>query len=165
MSLQPVFDIANFFVEIMMVIGYPGAFLAGFLGAQYFPSWFVIPFLGRTLEPLFVGILAGVGAGFGQFLHYYIGVGGRWLAPRSKTERLDVWKRRLERHGALLIFIFAVSPLTVDDLVWIPIGIIGYSKIKALGAVIIGKVLLNLAYAYTGALGLPVLEEMIQGFV
>jgi membrane protein DedA with SNARE-associated domain len=67
-------------------LGYVGALIAGLLGSSslfisIFPSYIVIAVLGATLNPILVGLLGGVGAGVGQFLHYYIGLGGRYLMP------------------------------------------------------------------------------------
>jgi len=62
-------------------MGYLGAFLSGFLGASvpFFPSYVLIPLLATQLNPFIVGVVSGVGAGVGQYLHYYIGFGGRYL--------------------------------------------------------------------------------------
>ena len=62
-------------------MGYLGAFLAGFLGASIplFPSFILIPLMATQLNPLIVGVTSGIGAGVGQYLHYYIGLGGRHL--------------------------------------------------------------------------------------
>ena len=154
-------DLASLISDLVIQYGYPGAFVAGFLGSQYFPSWIVVPIFGRILEPYLVGILAGIGAGIGQFLHYFIGAGGRRLLSTKRKASLDRWRGRLEKYGTTLIFAFAVTPLSLDDLIWIPIGLIGYSWRKSLIAVIAGKVVLNLIYAYAGFFGFPVVEELI----
>jgi uncharacterized membrane protein YdjX (TVP38/TMEM64 family) len=140
-------------------LGYVGALVAGLLGSSslfisVFPSYIVIAVLGATLNPILVGLLGGVGAGVGQFLHYYIGLGGRYLMPESWRGRLDAWLKKLDKYGVLLIFAFAATPLTPDDVIWIPLGAMRYPKFKALIAAVSGKVLLNLAYAYAGHFGL-----------
>jgi len=60
-------------------MGYIGGFLAGFLGAgiPLFPSYVLIPMMATQLNPFLVGVVSGVGAGVGQYLHYYVGLGGR----------------------------------------------------------------------------------------
>jgi uncharacterized membrane protein YdjX (TVP38/TMEM64 family) len=155
-------------VEAIKGMGYAGAFVSGLLATStiflsVFPSYIIVPFLGALLNPLLVGILAGLGAGLGQYLHYYIGVGGRYVISEKRRESLGKWRLRLEKHGLWLILAFAMTPLTPDDLVWIPLGLIGYPKMKALLAAITGKVILNLFYAYAGFYGWPIIEDILSG--
>ena len=157
-----VVELIHIITETVIQYGYAGAFVIGFLGAQYFPSWIVIPLLGSNLEPHFVGILAGLGGGIGQFTHYYVGAGGRRFLSKMSQANLEKWKRRVDRYGVILIFAFAVTPLSVDDIVWIPMGLIGFSKKKAFVAVTIGKIVLNMFYAYAGIYGFLLIEEIIN---
>ncbi len=153
-------------ISIISGFGYMGAFLSGFLGSSsvfiaIFPSFIVIPLLATQLNPFFVGLLAGIGAGVGQYLHYYIGLGGRRIISEKTKKRMDFWRSRLDRYGVLLIIAFAATPLTPDDLLWIPLGMMRYPKTKALAAAIIGKIILNMLYAYAGYFGLSFLLQNI----
>jgi len=155
----------TFLLKLVSDLGYVGALLAGLLGSSsffisFFPSYIVIALLGATLNPLIVGLLGGVGAGVGQFLHYYIGLGGRYLMPEKWKGRLDVWRKKIDKYGVLLIFAFAATPLTPDDIIWIALGAIRYPKLKALMAAVSGKVVLNLIYAHVGYFGLGYLTEL-----
>lgn len=154
-------DITGLVIAVQS-LGYAGALLSGFLGSSslfiaLFPSYLVVPVLATQLNPAAVGVLAGLGAGVGQFLHYYIGVGGRAVMPQRYKDKIDAWNRtwseRLRRYGPLFIFAFAATPLTPDDVLWITLGIIKYPKGKALAAAIAGKIVLNLVYAYAGFYG------------
>jgi len=155
----------TFLLKLVSDLGYVGALLAGLLGSSslfisFFPSYIVIALLGATLNPFIVGLLGGVGAGVGQFLHYYIGLGGRYLMPEKWKGRLDVWRKKIDKYGVLLIFAFAATPLTPDDIIWIALGAIRYPKLKALMAAVSGKVVLNLIYAHVGYFGLGYLTEL-----
>ena len=148
-------EILENLIEILTGFGYLGALLAGFVGSSsvfvaVFPSFLVIPILASQLNPLFVGILGGIGAGVGQYLHYYIGLGGRRIISLKLQSRMDAWRVRLDKYGVVVILLFAVTPLTPDDLLWIPLGLMRYPKAKALAAAIAGKIILNLMYAYAG---------------
>ena len=75
-------DLFAIFIENLSGLGYLGALLAGFLGSSslffsIFPSFITVPIIGSQLNPLLVGVMAGLGAGVGQYLHYYIGEIGR----------------------------------------------------------------------------------------
>ncbi len=157
----------DWLTDFIMSFGYLGAFLAGFLGSSslfiaFFPSFLVIPFLATKLNWVVVGLLAGVGAGTGQFLHYYIGVGGRYVLPDRMKSTMDKWRTRLDRYGVLLIAVFAATPLTPDDILWIPLGMMRYPRLKALAAAITGKTILNLLYAYAGAAGIETLNHLLS---
>ncbi len=150
-----------------MGFGYLGAFLSGFLGSSslfiaIFPSFIVIPLLATQLNPFFVGLLGGIGAGIGQYLHYYIGLGGRKIVSDKIKGRMDSWRVRLDKYGVVLIILFAATPLTPDDLLWIPLGMMRYPKTKAFVAAISGKIILNLFYAYAGFYGLSFLLDRIR---
>lgn len=155
--------------EALKGMGYAGAFVSGFLATStlfigVFPSYVVIPLLVgvASLNPLLVGVLAGLGAGLGQYLHYYVGVGGRYMLSEKRKESLAKWRPRLEKYGLWLILAFAMTPLTPDDLIWIPLGLIGYPRIKALLAAITGKIILNLFYAFAGYFGWPIIEDLLK---
>ncbi|MEM4311236.1 MAG: VTT domain-containing protein [Nitrososphaerales archaeon] len=154
--------------QIVLTLGYLGAFLSGFLGSSslfisVFPSFIVVPFLATQLNPLLIGILAGLGAGLGQFLHYYVGLGGRKFLGSFSFKRLDKYlelmKNKLQRYTTLIVFLFAVTPLTPDDIIWIPLGLMRHPKLKPLLAAMAGKVILNLIYAYAGFYGWEFIKQ------
>ncbi len=154
-------------ITLILGFGYLGAFLSGFLGSSslfiaIFPSFIVIPLLATQLNPFFVGLLGGIGAGIGQYLHYYIGLGGRKIVSDKIKGRMDSWRVRLDKYGVVLIILFAATPLTPDDLLWIPLGMMRYPKTKAFAAAISGKIILNLFYAYAGFYGLSFLLDRIR---
>jgi len=157
----------NALVEFVKGLGYLGAFLSGFLGSSslfiaIFPSYVVVPILATQLNPVAVGILAGVGAGLGQYLHYYVGLGGRVILPEKYKQRVEKWREKLGKYGVIIVFVFAATPLTPDDLVWIPLGMMKYPKLKALLAAIAGKILLNLVYAFAGYYGWKFLTKYLN---
>jgi len=147
-------------------MGYIGAFLAGFLGAgiPFFPSYILIPLMATELNPLFVGVISGIGAGIGQYLHYYIGLGGRHLFSQENQARFERWGDRYGKYGAWLILFLAATPLTPDDMIWIPLGLMRYPKVKALAAGIIGKTILSLVYAYAGYYGWPIINQLLNSW-
>lgn len=155
--------------SFVLSLGYAGALISGFIGTSslmisIFPPQIIVfllsdPALG--LNPLFLGILAGIGAGIGQYTHYYIGEGGRYVISEKYRKRIDTWKPRVEKYGAILIFLFAVTPFSPDDIIWIPLGMMKYPKKKALAASIIGKIVMLVAFAYGGYYG----SEMIRNLL
>jgi membrane protein YqaA with SNARE-associated domain len=153
-------------VESLAGMGYFGAFLAGFLGASvpFFPSYILIPLMATHLHPFVVGVVSGIGAGVGQFLHYYLGLGGRYLFSPETRARFERWRERYGKYGVWLIVALAATPLTPDDIVWIPLGLMRYPKAKALLAGVTGKTLLSLVYAYTGFYGWPIIDQLLKNW-
>jgi uncharacterized membrane protein YdjX (TVP38/TMEM64 family) len=160
----------NGFYSFLFSLGYVGAFTSGLIGTSslmisLFPPQVVVfilsdPSLG--FNPLLIGIAGGIGAGIGQYAHYYIGEGGRYVIPQKYRDRIDAWKPKVEKYGALLIFLFAATPLTPDDLIWIPLGMMKYPKKKALVASIIGKTVMLVAFAYAGYYGLSMFRRRLH---
>ncbi len=150
-------------------LGYIGAFLSGLLGTSslmisFFPPQIIVFLMsapGLGFNPLIVGISAGLGAGIGQYLHYYVGAGGRFLVSEKRRRSMEKWKAKINRYGPLLIFLFAVTPLTPDDLIWIPLGLMKYPKAKALISAIAGKTVMLIVCAYGGHYGIELIEKYI----
>jgi uncharacterized membrane protein YdjX (TVP38/TMEM64 family) len=148
-------------------LGYVGAFLSGFLGTSslmisFFPPQIIVflmsaPRLG--FNPLILGISAGLGAGIAQYLHYYVGSAGRFLLSEKHKEMVERWRPRVSKYGLILIFLFAVTPLTPDDVIWIPLGMMNYPKVKALVTAILGKSVMLVICAYGGYYGIGLIEK------
>ena len=155
----------------IMNLGYLGAFLSGFLGTSslmisFFPPQIVCflmsaPRLG--FNPLLLGIAAGLGAGIAQYMHYYVGSAGRFLLSEKHRKMMEKWKPKLDKYGLILIFLFAVTPLTPDDLIWIPLGMMNYPKVKALIAAIAGKIIMLVIFACGGYYGIGLVEKHFLG--
>ena len=145
-------------------MSYIGGFLAGFLGAvaPFFPSYVLIPLMATQLNPFVIGVVSGIGAGIGQYLYYYLGFGGRYFFSTESRARFERWRVRFDKYGAWLIAFMAATPLTPDAAVWVPLGLIGYPKVKALLAGITGKIILGLIYAYAGYYGWALLDHLLK---
>jgi len=156
----------NSAVETLGRMGYAGALLAGFLGASipFFPSYILIPLMATQLNPMIVGVVSGIGAGVGQYLHYYIGLGGRRLFSAETRARFERWRDRYGKYGFWLILALAATPITPDDIIWIPLGLMRYPRVKALIAGVTGKTMLSLFYAYAGYYGWPFIDQLLRGW-
>jgi len=88
------------------------------------------------VNPILVGLAAGVGASVGEVSAWLIGRGGREFIKSEKTERM---RKYIEKGWApILIFIFAATPLP-DDALLVVIGYTGYSIFKTLFWCFLGK--------------------------
>jgi uncharacterized membrane protein YdjX (TVP38/TMEM64 family) len=83
------------------------------------------------------------------------------LARPQSPRKLD---SPLTKQGLILIFLFAVTPLTPDDVIWIPLGMMNYPKLRALIAAILGKTVMLVICAYAGYYAIGLLEKYLIGW-
>jgi membrane protein YqaA with SNARE-associated domain len=76
------------------------------------PSILMILPLGATFNPLYIGLVAGLGGALGEMTAYVVGYTGRGLWQDNPNYVKAVgW---LKRWGMLIVFIFAVAPVPLD---------------------------------------------------
>jgi membrane protein YqaA with SNARE-associated domain len=146
-------DIINWMNNLSIQYGYFGIFLISLIGASsiFFPIPYtvVIFALGERFEPLWIALAAGAGSAIGEFSGYLLGFGGRKAISERYKRKMDFLMKVFNKFGPVVIFLFAATPLP-DDLLFIPLGVMRYSLIKALIPALIGKFCMNLVVAYGG---------------
>ncbi len=115
---------------------------------MFIPSMyaFVLMFIAvLDVNPLLLGIAAGIGASIGQITSWFVGRATREIVDDKMIKRLKKTQRLIERGLApLLIFFFAATPLP-DEVLLITIGLVNYSLWKTLLFCFIGKIALTVA--------------------
>jgi len=135
--------------------GYLGIFFVSFLGAASIvipiPYTIFIFTAGslRVLDPLLIAISGAMGSAIGEFCGYFLGYYGRGIVGEERRRKMNYVLRVFSRYGAVSIFLFALTPLP-DDLLFIPLGMMRYSLIKAFMPSFIGKLLMCTILAYGG---------------
>jgi membrane protein YqaA with SNARE-associated domain len=139
-------DINRHWTNLAAHYGYTGAFVSAFVGSVtpviVFPYTIVIFFLAaQGLNPWLLGLLMGLGAGFGQFSGYIIGVmSSRFLEKRKASyDALERLVRMRPWFMQWVLFLFAVTPLP-DAVIFIPLGMLRYGWIKILVPTLAGKI-------------------------
>ena len=112
-----------------------------------------------VFEPLWIAVAAGAGAAIGEFSGYLIGVGGRKVISDKYKKKMDFLTKLFKKYGPIAIFVFALTPLP-DDLLFIPLGVMRYSLIRAFVPAVIGKFFSNLIIAYSGRLSLEIVKNI-----
>jgi membrane protein YqaA with SNARE-associated domain len=156
-------DIVNWLLSLSSQYGYFGVFLLSLIGALsiFFPIPYtvVIFTLGQRFEPLWIAIAAGLGSAIGEFSGYLLGFGGRKAISGRYKKKMGVLARVFNRFGPAVIFIFALTPLP-DDLLFIPLGVMRYSIIRAFIPTVIGKFCMNLIVAYSGRFSIQIIRDV-----
>jgi membrane protein YqaA with SNARE-associated domain len=145
--------------------GYIGIFLISLIGAMSIfvpvPYPVVIFILGglQKFDPFLIAVAAGFGSAIGEFSGYLLGVGGRKVISDKYKKKMDFITKLFKKYGSISIFIFALTPLP-DDLLFIPLGVMRYSLLRAFIPALIGKFFSNLIIAYSGRLSLEIIGNL-----
>lgn len=136
--------------------GYLGVFLISILSNATIvipaPGWAVIVSLATVLDPWAVGVVAGLGAGLGQTTGYFLGYSGRLiLKDVTKYQRII---NLVRRWGGLVIFLFALIPNPLVDIVGAGAGILRFPFFKFFSFCLLGTVPKYLFLAIVGGWGL-----------
>lgn len=143
--------------------GYIGIFVISLLGALsiFFPIPYtvVIFTLGAHFEPALIAIAAGLGAAIGEFSGYMLGLSGRKFISPERRRKMEFMVKVFNRFGPIAIFVFALTPLP-DDLLFIPLGMMRYSIVRAFVPALIGKMCMNFIVAYSGRYTIGVIRNI-----
>ena len=157
--------ISDWLEAFALQYGYLGIFLISLIGAMSIfvpiPYTVVIFILGglETFDPFLIAVAAGIGSAIGEFSGYLLGVGGRKVIGDRYKKRMDFITKLFKKYGSVAIFIFALTPLP-DDLLFIPLGVMRYSLLRAFIPAVLGKFFSNLIIAYSGRLSLDIVKNI-----
>lgn len=156
--------------SLALQYGYFGIFLISLIGALSIifpiPYTVIIFTLGGlrvgeawVFEPLWIAVAAGIGSAFGEFSGYLLGFGGRKVISEKYKKKMDFLVKVFNKYGSITIFLFALTPLP-DDLLFIPMGVMRYSIIKAFIPALIGKFCMNLIVGYSGRFSIQIIRDI-----
>lgn len=156
-------QIAEWMLQLAQSYGYFGIFLISLIGALsiFFPLPYtvVIFWLGATgsFNPFLIAIAAGAGSAVGELSGYALGFYGRRVVSKERRRKMEFMVKVFDRFGPITIFLFALTPLP-DDILFIPLGMLRYSLVRAFIPAIVGKICMNFIVAYGGS----VTNQLIQ---
>ncbi len=104
-------------IKQLAVYGYPGIFLVSLIGNATIilpaPSYAIVFAVGGALNPVAVGVAAGLGASLGEMTAYLAGIGGRAVVEeRALYRRFESWMRK---GGMMVVFLLALIPNPAFD--------------------------------------------------
>ncbi len=134
--------------------GYLSSFLISLIGSATVilpaPGLALILALGAHLNPLLLGVVAGIGSGLGELSGYLAGKAGRNLVNREG--RFNTFLHNITtRFTSPALFILAVLPLPIFDFAGILAGALRMPVLRFLAVVISGKIIKHALAAYLGA--------------
>ena len=146
--------------------GYLGVFIISFVGSISvifpIPYTIIIYLLGAVMDPLLVAVSGGLGSALGEFSGYVLGYYGRAIVSEERRRKMDYMLKLFDRYGPAAIFLFALTPLP-DDLLFIPLGVMRYSFLKAFIPALLGKMLMTFILAYSGQQSITIIQTLFGG--
>ncbi len=138
----------------LLVYGYSGVFLINLACA----ATIIFPIAGEamniaagaTINPFWVGIIASAAATIGELTSYYAGYLGRKVILSGYSERYIKAGSWLHRYGSFAIFIFALLPILIFDLLGIAAGSFRFPLRKFILFCWLGRLIRSLVEAYLG---------------
>ncbi len=140
----------KFFMQLLQHYGPLGVFIVSALGNAI--PYSTIPYLiliviyaGAVKDPyhlLIITLMGGLGAAVGKIIVYYFGRGIRILLTEEQKKNLEVFTELFKRSTFLAVFLFAALPLP-DDILYIPLGAMGYSLTRYFIALLLGKIIIT----------------------
>lgn len=133
--------------------GYPGVFLISLASsATVFlpaPGIAVVFATGSVLNPLIVGLVAGLGEAVGELTGYVAGASGRAIIEdRERYQRLV---ERTRRYGLFVVFLLSLIPNPTFDLAGVAAGALRFPISRFFLACWAGKTIKAMAIALLGA--------------
>ncbi len=139
-------------IEKLAVYGYTGVFIISLLSSATIflpaPGWIAVVALSRVLNPLYVGLIAGVGSGIGEITGYLAGNGLTSIVEHKNFKKI---KETIQKYDLIGIFILSFIPNPLFDLAGIAAGGLKIKWWRFLIACIAGRVLRYLLLAYIGS--------------
>jgi membrane protein YqaA with SNARE-associated domain len=105
------------------------------------------------VEAVIIGIVVAITATLAKLIHFYVVRGSRVILSEERLNSLDSEKQRVEKWGALALFIAAASPVPDDPLI-VYVGLTKYNTAKFLLSYFTGKVTVTIAGAVIALFGL-----------
>jgi len=137
-----------------LLYGYSGIFLVNLICAATIfipvPGEAVNVAAGSILNPLFVGLVASIGATLGEPTSYLAGHLGSKAIPERYLEKHKKAEYLLKRYGAFAIFLFALLPILIFDLIGLAAGAFKYPLWKFILFCWLGRIIRALLEAYLG---------------
>ncbi len=158
-------QLVEWMLQLAQNYGYFGIFLISLIGALsiFFPVPYtvVIFWLGSTgsFNPFLIAIAAGIGSAIGEFSGYLLGFYGRRVISTERRRKMEFMVKVFDRFGPITIFLFALTPLP-DDLLFIPLGMLRYSLVRAFIPALVGKMCMNFIVAYGGSVTNRFIEQI-----
>lgn len=148
--------------------GYVGAFVISLVASATIilpaPGIAVVIAMGTALDPVLLGIVAGLGSAVGELSGYLAGASGRALIPHRQRTQFEQLHRLTDRYGAVLLLVLSAIPFPLFDFAGIIAGMLKIRITTFLATVAVGKSVKYILMILLGAGPLLYLQELFRSF-
>ena len=141
-------------LERLLPYGYLGIFLISLIASLTvifpIPAEAIIVSAAAVMNPFWVALFASVGGTIGEATAYFVGYGGRFIIKPEYSEKYRKAEMWMKKYGFWALFIFALAPFLIFDLVGIAAGIFRYPIWKFFLACWLGRIIRSLLLCYIG---------------
>jgi membrane protein YqaA with SNARE-associated domain len=146
--------------------GYLGAFLISMVASATIilpaPGIAVVVAMGAALDPVLLGIVAGLGSAVGELSGYLAGASGRALIPDHRRAQVEQLHVLTGRYGAPALAVLAAIPFPLFDFAGIVAGMLRMSIVAFLAAVSLGKSVKYIVLIVAGAGPIYFLQQLVD---
>lgn len=130
--------------------------LSSLTSTSYFTI--IITLAAGGVNPLYLGLVAGVGVTIGDIIFYYFGSRGREVLSRKWKDRVDIFSDWLNKKPKWFVpsFIYVYTgffPLP-HDVLTISISLTGYPLKKVILPLILGNITISILISYLSSIGI-----------
>ena len=137
-------------IATLELVGYPSVLFLSFLSSAAMvlpvPALASVCGLSLLLNPVYLGLLGGIGETVGELSGYAVGYGGKGFVERRGF--YDTAKDWMAHRGTLILFLVSLIPNPVFDVVGIAAGATRFPLTRFLVTVWIGKSIKAVTVAY-----------------
>lgn len=149
--------------------GYVGAFLVSLISSATIilpaPGIAVVVAMGNALDPVALGIVAGVGSAFGEMSGYVAGATGSALIPQAQHAHFKRLQDLTRKYGALLLLVLAAIPFPLFDLAGIVAGALKMHVAWFFSAVAVGKSIKYIILIFLGLGSIQFLQNLFAAII
>lgn len=159
LSTSPVELVKSIGVTNGYIVAFVLAFLGGFSLFVTTPYYLVVAALAAGgLNPVLVGLAAGIGIFLGDSTSYFIGYRGHDILPKYYQKVFDRFQRWAATHSswhvALALFVYGAAIPLPNDVIVVPMGLVRYPYRQLMIPLGLGNVVFNIGVATVAAYGL-----------
>ena len=132
--------------------GYLGAFFISLMGSATIlvpvPSWAVVIGLSKSLDPVILGIVAGIGSAIGELTAYLFGSGmGTLIERKTEFKRQKEW---MQKNDFAAIFVLSFIPNPLFDIAGLAAGAAKVPWFRFLLFCALGRILRFVIFGFAG---------------
>ncbi len=114
-----------------------------------------------VLDPLLVALASSLGSTIAKIIVFQGAHMGKRFVSEETRSKLRPFEKLSYRYGWLAAFIAAITPIP-DDLVYVPLGFIGYKVWKFTASVFVGKLLFTAAISFGAKYSYPIIGFLVE---